>query len=130
MEERVRRWHSSHIRIQAYVSKEEFEKVKELALKMKTSVSELVKKAILDAGRLEKEVYWKGFDDGWYRALDEVEDEGPFMFLGIEEFAVSCPKCGKPMVFSSRFKEQWEGKVKPILAKAFSNWAHVDCLKK
>jgi len=34
------------------------------------------------------------------------------------------------MVFSSRFKEQWEGKVKPILAKAFLNWAHVGSLKK
>ena len=106
-------------RIQAYLTKEEFEKVRELASNMGTSISQLVKKAIMDLKRLEEEAYEKGFDEGFEGAGKEVE-----------EFTVPCPKCKKPMLFSSRFKEEWESEVKPILVKVFFDWAHVECLEK
>jgi hypothetical protein len=134
MEERVKRWHSNHARVQAYVTTAEFEKLKQLASSLNISISDLVKRAIMDTGRLEKDVYEKGIRMGVdltvNYVLDKVKKEGPLSIFHIEEFTVPCPKCGGPMLFSSRFKEQWEGKIKPILAKAFSNWAHVDCLKK
>jgi hypothetical protein len=118
------------VRVQAYVTREEYAKIRELASNMKLSVGELVKRAVVDIKRLEEEAYEKGFNDGFDSALDSVERDGPWMWFRIEEFTVPCPKCGKPMLFSNRFKEDWERNVRPVLAKAFSGWAHVKCLKK
>jgi len=39
-----------------------------------------------------------------------------------DNFRVPCPRCGKPMRFSSS-DEEWEKKQK-ILNQAFSNWSH------
>jgi hypothetical protein len=128
MEDRIKKWHSRHVRVQAYMEKDEYEKVAELAVSMGLSVSRLVKKAVLDLKRLEEEVYGKAFDAGYQFAIEEVERDGPYLFFGMEEFTVPCSVCRKPMVFSSRFRDEWEKEVKPILIKAFFNWAHTECL--
>jgi hypothetical protein len=125
--ERIKKWLEKHVRIQAYVNKEDYMKVKELAEKMGMSISELVKKAVLDLKRLEEEVYEKGFNDGFDFAAEDVEKLGPYIWLGIEEFAIPCPKCGKPMVFTSRDEEFWKKEVKPKLLKAFSGYRHKRC---
>ena len=129
MDERVKRWHNEHVRVQAYVTKEEYAKIRGLASNMKVSVSGLVKRALIDIKRLEEETYNKGFNSGVGWTLNYIEEKGPWESCGIEEFTLPCARCGKPMVFSSRF-EGWESRVKPILAKAFSGWAHTRCLSK
>jgi len=126
MNERVKSWQSQHKRIQCYVTNEEYEEIEELALHMGLSLSELVKKAIVDLKGLKDEAYVKGFDDGFESALEWVEEDGPTYF-GIEVFAVPCKVCSKPMVFSSKDEKLWEREVKPVLQKAFSNWIHVKC---
>lgn len=128
MEERVKKWLREHPKVQVYVSKEEYEALRELSERMSLSISELIKKAILDIGKLRDEAYGKGFDDGWERAENEIKKHGPFEYFGIEEFTVPCPKCGKPMIFLSK-DEKWKSEVKPILKKAFANWYHAECLK-
>jgi hypothetical protein len=88
MEERVRRWHINHIRVQSYITSEEHEKVKQLASSLNMSVSDLVKKVIMDIGRLEEDVYEKGLRAGVDFAIDYVRDkvkiEGPFSIFHIE----------------------------------------------
>ena len=125
--DRVRRWLRAHPRVQAYVSREEYQKIRELASSMNSSVSELVKRALLDLEGLRDEVYKSGFKDGYEAAVDDVRSWGPYEFLGIEEFTAPCLKCGKPVVFTSRSKEFWEKRVKPILLEKFSHWAHREC---
>ncbi|MEM1625664.1 MAG: hypothetical protein QXP68_04165 [Thermosphaera sp.] len=74
-----------------------------------------------------KEVYERAFKEGVESLKRLINDFGPFEVLGIEEFTVPCSKCGKPMIFSSRFREEWEKNVRPILKRAFANWCHVRC---
>ena len=62
-----------------------------------------------------------------YYALDDVERDGPYMWCGIEEFAIPCPKCGKLMLFMSRDEWFWREEVKPRLLKAFSEYTHEHC---
>ena len=124
--ERVKRWLEKHVRVQAYVDREDYEKVEELAGKMGLSVSELVKRAILDLKRLEEEVYEKGFEDGFEFAEQDLERQGPYLWCGVEEFAIPCPKCGKPMLFTSRDERLWR-EVKPRLVEAFSEYTHKRC---
>jgi len=112
------------------VTKEEYAKIRGLASNMKVSVSGLVKRALIDIKRLEEEAYDKGFNNGVGWALNYIEEKNPWESCGVEEFTLPCPRYGKPMLFSSRFKEEWESKVKPILARAFSGWAHTRCLSK
>jgi hypothetical protein len=78
------------VRVQAYVTKEEYAKIRELASNMKVSVSELVKRAVMGIKRLEEEAYEKGYDDGFDSALNHIE-EGPWEWCRIEEFTVPCP---------------------------------------
>ena len=125
--DRVRRWLQAHPRVQAYVSREEYLKIRELASNMNMSVSELVKRALLDLEGLRDEVYRCGFNDGYESAVEDVRSWGPYEFLGIEEFTVPCSRCGKPMVFTSRSKEFWEEQIKPTLLKMFSHWMHREC---
>ena len=129
--DRVRRWLQAHPRVQAYVGREEYRKIMELASNMNMSVSELVRRAVLDLEGLRDEVYESGFRDGYRSALSEVRDVcerlGTYEVFGIEEFTAPCSRCGKPMVFTSRSKEFWEKRVKPILLEKFSHWVHREC---
>ena len=102
------------------MSREEYEKIRELASSMNVSVSELVRSAVLNLKKLGDEVYRCGFNDGYESAIDDVRSLGPYELLDIEEFTAPCSKCGKPIVFSSRSKEFWEKKIKPTLLKTFS----------
>ena len=128
MEDRVRRWLRAHPKVQAYVSREEYEKIRELASSMNVSVSELVRSAVLNLKKLGDEVYRCGFNDGYKTAIDDVRSWGPYELLGIEEFTAPCSKCGKPMLFTSRRREFWEKKVKPLLVKTFFDFVHKDCI--
>jgi hypothetical protein len=111
------------VRVQAYVTREEYAKIRGLASNIKLSVSELVKKAIMDIERLGEEVYEKACE-----ATERViERDGPYLYFGIEEFAIPCPKCGKPMLFTSRDERFWREEVKPRLLKAFSEYTHKRC---
>lgn len=127
MSGRVKRWLKEHPRVQAYVDKDDYEKVEELAKSMNTSVSDLVKKAIVDLKHFKEETYEKGFDDGFAFMQKEIERRGPFLSCGIEEFTVPCPKCEKPILFSSRDERFWREEVKPRLLKAFSDYTHEGC---
>jgi len=127
MEHRVGRWLRVHPKVQAYVSMEGYQKIRELASNMNMSVSELVRRAVLDLKGLRDEVYRCGFNDGYEAAVDDVRSWGPYEFLGIEEFTVPCSRCGKPVVFTSRSKEFWERQIKPTLLKMFSHWMHREC---
>jgi len=109
------------------VTDEEYKEVEELASRMDLSVSELVKRAILDLRKLKEEAYEKGFEDGSEFIIRDVERLGPVMFFGIEEFTVPCRVCGKPILFTNRDKELWEKEVKPSLQRAFSDWTHERC---
>ena|GEM_PF-2438872 len=131
MEDWVGRWLRVHPKVQAYVSMEGYQKIRELASNMNMSVSELVRRAVLDLKGLRDEVYESGFRDGYRSALSEVRDVceqlGTYEVFGIEEFTVPCSRCGKPVVFTSRSKEFWEKRVKPIPLEKFSHWAHKEC---
>jgi hypothetical protein len=131
MEDRVRRWLRSHPKVQTYLSRDEYGKVREVASSMGWSVSELVKRAVLDLAALRDEVYERGYREGYYSAVKEVWDLcdrfGPRFLFEIEEFTVPCFKCGDPVVLSSRNKEFWEREVKPKLVEMFFNYAHKEC---
>ena len=119
------------MKVQAYLTRDEYGKVRELASSMGLSVSELVKRAVLDLAALRDEVYERSYREGYYAAVEEVWDTcdrfGPYLLFDIEEFTVPCFKCGKPLVLSSRNKEFWEKEVKPILAETFSHYLHKEC---
>jgi hypothetical protein len=36
---------------------------------------------------------------------------------------------GNPCFSAAGLRDEWEKEVKPILIKAFFNWAHTECLK-
>jgi uncharacterized protein with PIN domain len=105
------------VRIQAYVTREEYERIREFASSVGMSVSELVKRAITDIERLEEEVFEKGCET----AERLIERDGPYLYLGIEEFAIPCPRCGEPILFTSKDEQFWREEVKPRLIKAFSD---------
>jgi len=109
------------------VTDEEYKEVEEIASRMGMSVSELVKRAILDLRKLKEEAYEKGFDDGLDATIKAVLEMGVATTLGVEEFTVPCRVCSKPMLFTNRDKELWEKEVKPILQRAFSDWTHKRC---
>jgi hypothetical protein len=127
MEDRVRRWLRSHPKVQVYVTRDEYERVMKVASVLNLSVSEVVKRAVLDFRKLWEEAFMKGCDVGYGLALERVRQKGPYTFLGIEEFAVPCFKCGKPVVLSSRNKEVWEKEVKPLLLDMFFHYMHKEC---
>jgi len=65
MGERVKKWLSEHPKVQAYVSVDEYKALKELAEDMNTSISELVKRAVLNLKELKEKLYDEGFDKGF-----------------------------------------------------------------
>jgi hypothetical protein len=96
----------------------------ELAASLKLSVSELVKRGVLDLAAIRDEVYERGYREGYYSAVKEVwnlcDRFGPYTLFNIEEFTVPCFKCGKPVVLSSRNKEFWERGSNRYLSKCSS----------
>jgi hypothetical protein len=119
------------VKVQTYLTREEYGKVRELASSMGLSVSELVKRAASDLAALRDEVYERGCRDGYHSAVEEVWDTcdrfGPYTLFDIEEFTVPCFKCGKPLILSSRNKEFWEKEVKPLLLDMFFHYMHKEC---
>ena len=104
MSGRVRRWLRDHPRVQAYVSRDEYEKVREMAEDLGVSVSHLVRRAVLDLGRLKEEVYERAFEEGFESGLKMGEEatmadiaRGVF---NVEDYGYAypkCPYCGKPL---------------------------------
>jgi hypothetical protein len=43
-----------------------------------------------------------------------------------DNYSVPCPKCGKPMHFTSR-QSNYFTQIRPILYRAFAGWAHTIC---
>ncbi|MEM1785685.1 MAG: hypothetical protein QW805_05695 [Candidatus Bathyarchaeia archaeon] len=59
-------------------------------------MSELIRRAMLELEKLKDKVYEKGFNNGFEFAAKNIEEQGSYTWLGIEEFTVPCAKCGKP----------------------------------
>lgn len=79
VKEYYRRWVREHPRLQVYVSREEYNRIRELAFNMGMTISELVRRAVRDLAKLQVEVYDKAWEDGLKDAVDMVSwgDEDP-----------------------------------------------------
>jgi len=74
----VKKWLSEHPKVQAYVSRDEYEVLKELAEGMHMSISELVKRAISNLKELKEKVYEEGFNKGFESGFGEGEEATMF----------------------------------------------------
>jgi len=137
-EKYIHRWLREHPQVRLYLSREEYEWLKELAEERGVSIKELVLEAIRDAKKFYEEGLFKGSDD----IRDEFIDSPKYFYeevldrareRGIEGFepclfTVPCSICGKPIIFTHKL-ENWS-RVREKLHKAFSGWYHVACKRK
>ena len=135
----IDRWLREHPRISLYLKKDEYEKLKSLAMSKGMSVKELIMSLIQGFNKYYEEIYEKGFDEGREEGFDFAlqvfyEDPAGFYKFFKEKypdvepalFTVPCPICGKPMIFTHK-SENWGTKIKPTLYSAFRQWRHIKC---
>ena len=67
---------------------------------------------------IEDQAYQGGYNVGYQKGVDFVRNNE-------DNFRVSCPVCGKPMLFSNRLSN-WED-VRKSLHEVFSKWIHGNC---
>ena len=129
-----KRWVKEHPRLQVYVSREEYDKISELAENTGLSVSELVRRAIKNLRKLEKEVYKKALENGLNITIWMISrgEEDSTISEALEKHGLEylrCPVCNKPFAgFIVKKNDRLADRIKRLIKE--EGWAHEGCLKK
>ena len=93
--EYYRRWVKEHPRLQVYVTREEYNKIRELADNMGLIISELVRRAIRDLIRLQDEVYDRAWEQGFNVAVSMIAwgDEDLLITKALEKHGLKYLRC-------------------------------------
>jgi hypothetical protein len=135
----IDKWLKEHPRISLYLRRDEYERLKALAMSKDMSVKEFILSLVNGFNKYYKEVYEKGFDDGYEEGFDFAlqvfyeDPEGFYKFFkekypDVEPalFTIPCSVCGKPAVLTHTH-EEWSTKIKPILQYTFRGVRHIKC---
>ena len=137
------KWLREHPPVVLYLSRGDREFLRELAKKTGLSYRELFLKALRDLKSLHEAICKEALRAGLTVTLDLFIEEPEALYTLLVEraeakgldvsnlafFTVSCPICGKPMLFTHKNKECGT-EIKPRLLETFKNWAHESCVKR
>ncbi len=123
MRESLRRWLESHPRVQIYLDRETYDFLKKRADEMGLTMSEYVRRLIIDARKAIEDAYWSGVRDLIDQKVDLIDVRRR---LGKTIEYPRCVYCGKPLhgviiVKDSRLGEWTLGEI----VKA--GWHHARC---
>jgi hypothetical protein len=117
------RWLKAHPQIRLYLSKEEYELLKQIADKNKMSYKELIMKTIHDI---------KGYEAGYEEAIRDISEGNENAKKYLEKYKlefITCTICDKPFGGYIILKDGKLGKRIKELVKS-EGWKHATCTKK